>query len=63
MDQLNVQKNSPPVPGMQKNAGTNTIEFIFDKTNQNTEGQPMLEKSIPSDHRKQRLVEKYSLQE
>ena len=31
MDQLNVQRTWPPVPGMEKNAGTDTIELIFHK--------------------------------
>ena len=31
MDQLNVQRTWPPVPGIKKHPGTDTIEFIFHK--------------------------------
>ena len=34
MDQLNVQQTWPPVPGMEKHAGTDTIEFVLYKDKQ-----------------------------
>ena len=31
MDKLSVQQTCPSIPGMEKHAGTDTIEFIFHK--------------------------------
>ena len=55
--------NLATCPKDEKNAGTDTIEFIFHKDRKKTGGKPMLEQSVTSDHRKQRLKEKDTLKE
>ena len=49
--------------GWKKHAGTDTIAFIFHRDRKKTGGKPMLEQSVTSDHRKQRLKEQDTLQE